>query len=58
MDDVPSLLAGCDLVIGAGRVAMEALLCGRPAFAIGEAKAIGLVEESIWPRHWPATSAT
>ncbi|MGY4109533.1 polysaccharide deacetylase family protein [Aeromonas encheleia] len=45
LDDVPTLLAGCDLVIGAGRVAMEALLCGRPAFAIGEAKAIGLVTE-------------
>jgi peptidoglycan/xylan/chitin deacetylase (PgdA/CDA1 family)/glycosyltransferase involved in cell wall biosynthesis len=45
VDDVPTLLAGCDLVIGAGRVAMEALLCGRPAFAIGEAKAIGLVTE-------------
>ena len=45
VDDVPALLAGCDLVIGAGRVAMEALLCGRPAFAIGEAKAIGLVTE-------------
>lgn len=45
LDDVPTLLAGCDLVIGAGRVAMEALLCGRPAFAIGEARAIGLVTE-------------
>ncbi|MBV7416778.1 polysaccharide deacetylase family protein [Aeromonas sp. sif2433] len=45
VDDVPTLLAGCDLVIGAGRVAMEALLCGRPAFAIGEARAIGLVSE-------------
>ncbi|PPA28875.1 polysaccharide deacetylase [Aeromonas jandaei] len=45
VDDMPALLAGCDLVIGAGRVAMEALLCGRPAFAIGEAKAIGLVTE-------------
>lgn len=45
VDDVPALLAQCDLVIGAGRVAMEALLCGRPAFAIGEAKAIGLVTE-------------
>ncbi|MEZ7010698.1 polysaccharide deacetylase family protein [Aeromonas sp. S13(2024)] len=45
VDDVPALLASCDLVIGAGRVAMEALLCGRPAFAIGEAKAIGLVTE-------------
>ncbi|MFM5657900.1 polysaccharide deacetylase family protein [Aeromonas veronii] len=43
--DVPALLASCDLVIGAGRVAMEALLCGRPAFAIGEAKAVGLVTE-------------
>ncbi|HHQ4540340.1 TPA: polysaccharide deacetylase family protein [Aeromonas veronii] len=45
VDDVPALLAGSDLVIGAGRVAMEALLCGRPAFAIGEAKAVGLVTE-------------
>ena len=45
VDDVPALLAQCDLVIGAGRVAMEALLCGRPAFAIGEAKAIGLATE-------------
>ncbi|MCX9106979.1 polysaccharide deacetylase family protein [Aeromonas veronii] len=45
VDDVPALLASCDLVIGAGRVAMEALLCGRPAFAIGEAKAVGLVTE-------------
>ncbi|MFA7835099.1 polysaccharide deacetylase family protein [Aeromonas dhakensis] len=43
VEDVPALMAQCDLVIGAGRVAMEALLCGRPAFAIGEAKAIGLV---------------
>lgn len=45
VDDVPALLASCDLVIGAGRVAMEALLCGRPVFAIGEARAIGLVTE-------------
>ncbi|TNI86313.1 polysaccharide deacetylase family protein [Aeromonas allosaccharophila] len=45
VDDVPALLAGCDLVIGAGRVAMEALLCGRSAFAIGEARSIGLVTE-------------
>lgn len=45
VDDVSALLASCDLVIGAGRVAMEALLCGRPAFAIGEARAIGLVTE-------------
>ena len=58
VDDVPALLAGCDLVIGAGRVAMEALLCGRPAFAIGEAKAIGLVTEQNLGRRWPATLVT
>ena len=58
VDDVPALMAGCDLVIGAGRVAMEALLCGRPAFAIGEARAIGLVTGRIWTKRLPATSAT
>lgn len=42
-DDVPAMLANSDLVIGAGRVAMESLLCGRPTFAIGEAKSIGVV---------------
>ena len=64
VEDVPALIAQCDLVIGAGRVAMEALLCYRPAFAIGEAKAIGLVTErnldealasnfgDIGPRTW------
>lgn len=45
-NDVASILATSDLVIGAGRVAMESLLCGRPTLAIGEAKAIGLVDES------------
>ena len=54
----PPLMAGCDLVMGAGRVAMEALLCGRPAFAIGEARAIGLVTEQNLDEASPATSAT
>ncbi|KUE78528.1 polysaccharide deacetylase [Aeromonas schubertii] len=45
VEDVPGLLAACDLVIGAGRVAMESLLCGRPTLAIGEARSIGLVTE-------------
>ncbi len=31
------------LIIGAGRVAVEALLVGRPVFAIGEAMSIGLI---------------
>ncbi len=43
--DIPSIMAQSDLVIGAGRVAMESLLCGRPTLAIGEAKSIGLVDE-------------
>lgn len=45
-DDVPAMLGEADLVIGAGRVAMEALLCGRPTLAIGEASCIGIVDES------------
>ncbi|GAB2638661.1 polysaccharide deacetylase family protein [Vibrio panuliri] len=44
--DVAAVLANSDLVIGAGRVAMESLLCGRPTLAIGEATAIGVVDES------------
>ncbi len=44
--DVAAVLASSDLVVGAGRVAMESLLCGRPTLAIGEAMAIGVVDES------------
>ena len=43
VEDVPAMLASADLVIGAGRVAMESLLCGRPTLAIGEAINIGPV---------------
>ncbi|OIN25474.1 polysaccharide deacetylase family protein [Vibrio barjaei] len=45
-NDVPAMLSEADLVIGAGRVAMESLLCGRPTLAIGEAKCIGMVDET------------
>jgi peptidoglycan/xylan/chitin deacetylase (PgdA/CDA1 family)/glycosyltransferase involved in cell wall biosynthesis len=41
--DIAQVIAQSDLVVGAGRVAIEALLVGRPVYAIGEAKAIGLV---------------
>ncbi len=41
--DIERVMAQSDLVIGAGRVAIEALLLGRPVYAIGEAKAIGLI---------------
>lgn len=36
-------IAQADLVIGAGRVAVEALFCGTPVFSIGETGHIGLV---------------
>ncbi|OIN09549.1 polysaccharide deacetylase family protein [Oceanisphaera psychrotolerans] len=43
VQDVPALMATSDLVIGAGRVAMESILMERPVFAVGEAQAPGLV---------------
>jgi peptidoglycan/xylan/chitin deacetylase (PgdA/CDA1 family)/glycosyltransferase involved in cell wall biosynthesis len=43
VQDVPGLMARSNLVIGAGRVAMESILMERPVFAIGEAEAVGLV---------------
>lgn len=41
--DIERVMAQSDLVIGAGRVAIETLLVGRPVYAIGEAKGIGLI---------------
>lgn len=47
--NVAQIMANSDLVIGAGRVAMEALLCGRPTLAIGEASCVGLINEQNLP---------
>jgi peptidoglycan/xylan/chitin deacetylase (PgdA/CDA1 family) len=44
IDNVYEYMASSDLVIGAGRVAMESLLMGRPTLAIGEAKEIGIID--------------
>ncbi|NOI30726.1 polysaccharide deacetylase family protein [Vibrio coralliilyticus] len=44
-DNVARVLHNSDLVIGAGRVAMESLLCGRPTLAVGEAICVGMVSE-------------
>ncbi|KEY90973.1 polysaccharide deacetylase [Candidatus Photodesmus blepharus] len=44
--NITEILTQSDLVIGAGRVAMESLLCGRPTFAIGEAGAIGIINQN------------
>lgn len=46
IDDVPKKIAESDLIIGAGRVAVESILSGKPTFAIGEATSIGLVREN------------
>ncbi|MGL6116579.1 polysaccharide deacetylase family protein [Plesiomonas sp.] len=44
-DDIEQAIAESNVVIGAGRVAIEALLMGRPTVAIGEANAIGLITQ-------------
>jgi len=43
--DIAKEISRSTLIIGAGRVAIEALLLGRDVYAIGEAKAIGLVTQ-------------
>lgn len=48
-NNVPKMLKESDLVIGAGRVAMESLLCGRPTLAVGESISIGLVTSDNLP---------
>jgi peptidoglycan/xylan/chitin deacetylase (PgdA/CDA1 family)/glycosyltransferase involved in cell wall biosynthesis len=47
-DDVPGWLQKTDLVIGAGRVAIEALGAGRAVLALGEACYAGYVSEETY----------
>ncbi len=42
-NDLPQIYALSDLVIGAGRVALEAMACARPVIAVGENKFVGLI---------------
>lgn len=42
-DDIAGVISASDLVIGAGRVAIETLLLTRPIYAVGEAQCIGLI---------------
>ena len=42
-ENISEVIARGDLVIGAGRVAVESLMVGTPVFAIGEAKSIGVI---------------
>ncbi|MBC2851913.1 polysaccharide deacetylase family protein [Cetobacterium sp. 8H] len=43
VNDVSEKIKGSSLVIGAGRVAVEAILCEVPVLAIGEAESVGVV---------------
>ncbi|MEF9932787.1 MAG: polysaccharide deacetylase family protein [Cetobacterium sp.] len=43
IDNVSEKIAESDIVIGAGRVAVEGILSGKPTIAIGEATSIGLI---------------
>lgn len=45
VNNVPEKIRESDIVIGAGRVAVEGILSGRPVIAVGEASYIGLINE-------------
>lgn len=46
VDDVTGFMARSDVVVGAGRVAMEAILMGRPVVAVGEDASVGLITKN------------
>lgn len=41
-----------DLVVGTGRVALEAMACGKPVLAIGNHGYFGLVEQPVYDEAW------
>ncbi len=41
--DIPQICVISDLIIGAGRVALEAMACERPVIAVGENRLVGLI---------------
>ena len=44
-EDVEKVYRESDVIIGSGRVAMEALACGSPVIAIGESNFVGIISE-------------
>lgn len=50
--DVRPYYANSDLVIGTGRVALEAMACGKPVLAIGNHGYVGLVTPSSYEVAW------
>lgn len=47
--NLPEIFFQSDLVIGTGRVAMEAMAYGRPVLALGESEVYGLLNENNFP---------
>lgn len=45
IENIPALIKSSDLIIGAGRVALESVLMHKPIFAIGEAVSVGILTE-------------
>ncbi|MFA6439236.1 MAG: glycosyltransferase [Bacteriovoracaceae bacterium] len=43
--DVEKIYRESDLIVGSGRVAMEALACGSPVVSIGESNFVGIISE-------------
>lgn len=43
-EDIPQICALSYLIIGAGRVALEAMACGRPVISLGENRLVGLID--------------
>ena len=50
--DVSPYYAIADLVVGTGRVALEAMACGKPVLAVGNHGFFGLVEPSVYKQAW------
>lgn len=44
--DVEKIYRDSDVIVGSGRVAMEALACGSPVISIGESNVIGIISET------------
>ncbi|MGL4969243.1 MAG: polysaccharide deacetylase family protein [Fusobacteriaceae bacterium] len=45
VDNVPQIIRESDIVIGAGRVAVEGILSGRPVIAVGEFSLLGVMDK-------------
>lgn len=50
VDNVPQIIRNSDVIIGAGRVAVEGILSGRATIAVGEAELLGLMDRENYRR--------